>query len=191
DQLAVPQVARREGSLFGRAAHDDLVIINGETGGLQLDVVLVGPEPRQVGICDRVAGDDADDRFGLIHRVLYGFHPHGAGGVLVGVAGNVADGEDVRVGGAAEFVNDDAVVAGEARLDGQLAIGNDADADHHGVCRNDLAGGKPHAGDPRFALDGGNAGVEAHVHALKAVLGLEEAGDDGAGDAGEHPVQRL
>src|SRR4029077_18865227 len=87
-----------------------------QAGELDVEVVLVGPEPRHLGVRPLgLAQDRLADMDALVLRVLPGFEPDAAADQRVGMAGRVAGGEDRRVAGAAVGVDRDALFDPGAR----------------------------------------------------------------------------
>ena len=102
-------------------------------------------------------------------------------------AGDVAGGEDVRVGGPQARVDGDPVPGGQARRLGQLGVGRDPDADDDHVGLDVTAVGQPYpAGPAARAGDLADLNAEPQVHAVLAV----QAGEDPGGLGAEHPEQR-
>ena len=81
----------------------------------------------------------------------------------------------------------DAVAGLGTRLGERADGGVDADAGDDQVGRHDLAVRQLHA----VSHDAVHAGAGPHIDAMGAVFGLVEKGDGLAGDAREHPVERL
>ncbi|EEF21928.1 conserved hypothetical protein, partial [Ricinus communis] len=138
--------------------------------------------------CRRSSSRDA----GLVVGVLDRFEAdRRVGGIAVHVQRAVADRKDVRQAGAGLCIDEHAVAARgpgrEQRLDG----GQDADADNGHVGRDHFAARQAHAGDAGLALDRRDLRAEPNLDAMGAMLGLEEARQRFAGDAGEDAVQRL
>ena len=104
-QPAVPEVERREAAPGGVAAQDQLVVRVADARDLELEVVLVGPEPGHLGIGLRPARDRLGDRLGLGHGVVHRFEPQAAPEQRIGVIGQVARGEDQGIAGAAAVVD--------------------------------------------------------------------------------------
>src|SRR3954470_10713588 len=75
--------------------------------------------------------------FGLIDRVLDGLEPH-APARKGGVAGAIARRENIGIGCRGVFLDRDAILANEARLLRDLAIGDDADTHKREIGGHDL-----------------------------------------------------
>src|SRR5205823_11527328 len=79
-------------------------------GHLQLQIILIGPEPGHFVVDSRFAEDRERRRLALAERIRHGLEPKASAIEQARVIAAVADGEDVRVGGAGEFIDDDAVL---------------------------------------------------------------------------------
>src|SRR5688500_13707512 len=101
-----------------------------EADGLELQVVLVRPEPRYRAVgCGR-AEDDARRDLRLIDGVLDAFEPDASpAGEAVDMVGAVADRQHVGKRGAATFVDLDSVAGGGARRRQYADRRDDADPD--------------------------------------------------------------
>ena len=126
------------------AAQDQLVVRVADARDLQLQVVLVGPEPGHVGVGLRLARDRPRHRLGLLHRVVHRFQAQAALEQRVRVVGHVAGGEDRRIAGAPEGVDHDAVVDREPGVPRQLVVRRRADPDHREVGREGPPVGADH-----------------------------------------------
>ena len=82
--------------------------------------------------------------------------------------GAVAGGVDVRIRGAAQLVDDDAVVAGQPGLRRQFHVGNDADADDHQV-GSECGFAAKYLLDPAVARKAGHGCTGVKGHAATAV----------------------
>ena len=135
EQSSGAEIERGEAAPRRIAAQHDLVIARRQSRDLQLQVVLVGPEPRHLGVRHGRAEQRRGGNLGLMNRVRHGFEPHAALEQGVRMVRAVAGREDVRIGRARELVDDDAVAAGQPGGGGELDVGHDADADDHDVAR--------------------------------------------------------
>ena len=97
---------------------------------LQLDVALVRPEPRHLAIGLALAEQRLRRGLALVDGVLHRFEPDPPAEFPMVERDAVADRDDVRRAGRHAFVDEDAVVDGEAGAFGELDIRDDADADH-------------------------------------------------------------
>ena len=99
DQLPLFEIGNIEFMICRRTDNDRVVIAFGQSGNLQLDVILVRPEPREWIVVDLFSQQGLRDGLGLIDGVLNAFHAHGA---LVSVrikTGAISDRVDIRIAG--------------------------------------------------------------------------------------------
>src|SRR5690606_35924774 len=92
---------------------DEAVCTLNETDDLQIDVVLIRPEPWDGTRSGRrmssgVAGNVRCDAHGLVLRVVPGFKAHPDAIMRVELAGNITNGVHMRRTGAAALVHGDA-----------------------------------------------------------------------------------
>ena len=190
EQLAARQVVERETARVGVAAHDRLVVTLRQPGDLQLDVVLVRPEPRHVRVARALAAHVGGGRLALLHGVVHRLEAHAALVPDARVIGAVARGVDVRVRRLALLVHPDAVLAADARGGGETDVRQDADPDDHEIR------GKPfRAADDSahatVALEGGYRSVAVDADALPLVPAHVEGGQLGRHHAVHGPVGHL
>ena len=125
-----------EGAAGRIAAHQLAVGVEGHARNLQLDVILVGPEPRHFGRRGRAADDGAGRLLGLLQGVGHALQPvHDAAVDRDRPPRHIADGVDVRVAGAGGLIDHYAVFARQSRRARQSLAGEGADADQHRVRR--------------------------------------------------------
>ena len=161
-----------------------------QAGDLQLDLVLVGPEPRHRIVGLRLAHDRLRRGLGLIDGVLHAFEPDLAAIALREEPRAIADRIDVRRG-AGEVVDHDAVLARQARGRREIVVGAGAGRDQHEIGGDALAGRERDAGRAALALDRGKPRAEPDIDAARAVQRIEEGGHGLAGDALHHPALGL
>jgi hypothetical protein len=110
--------------------HHDIVIADRQADGLQTQVILVRPEPRNGVIRLLFANDVLGGCGRLIVGILNGFQPDpSALGKAVFMPGAVADCVNVRQAGLAQRIDIDAVPALGSRSQQRLDRWHDADAD--------------------------------------------------------------
>jgi hypothetical protein len=168
DQFVTDQVAAAEGPRGGVAAQDDLVVACRQADDLQLEVVLVGPEPWQLVVDDLAAAQVRRRGLRLFERVVDGLEPDAASVTQARLAGAVADRIDVRVASPAVFIDGDAVVAGNPRFLGQLDIGQDPDPDDDEIGRVYRTVGAANGGDAPGSLEGRNLFVQPDLDTVRA-----------------------
>ena len=169
------------------------VVPRREADRLQLQVVLVRPEPRHGVIGYVRASHDLGHDIRLVVRVLNRFEPDGGTArVAVGVQRTIPYREDVRQAGAALPVHSDAVPSHGTHLEERSDRRLDADAYDRHVARQYLAAPEPHSGDPaRPFLEALDRGAQTNVDAMGAVFRLVETRERLAGDPGQHAIERL
>jgi hypothetical protein len=154
---------------FRVAARHHLVEAGAEAGHLQLDVVLVGPEPGRGGEGAFAAEQRHGRRPGLLHGVLHRFE---AAQAAVGQAprGAVAGGDDGRVRGPAAGIDHDAVDDFQSGILRQFGVRDHADADQQQVGGVLAAIAGPHRGDAAILADQfRDHGVQHQVDAVAGV----------------------
>ncbi|MCY1304179.1 hypothetical protein D9M70_539250 [compost metagenome] len=146
-----------------------------KAGDLQLDVVLVGPEPGLGFVRVLAAGEDCRNGLGLVDGVLHRFQPDAQ--VLPGKHGTIAHSEDRRVGSSPEGIDDDAAGGFEAGIMRQAVIGSDTDPDNDDVDRQSRPIGKFRCGHPAaFADETIEPGPLADIYAAGVVNIAHQAG---------------
>ena len=162
----------------------------GQAHGLQTQIVLVGPEPRDGVVIllvahDRLGGDRRHvvgvlDRFQPDHRIV---------GIGVGVGRAVADGIDIVERGAAIAVDIHPVAARRAGRDQRADRGDDPDPHDHDVAWQCFTAIGHDAGYLAvLALDLLDPGGKLEVDPLGAVFGLVKFGQFCASDARQQAV---
>ncbi len=163
-----------------------------QADGLELQIILVRPEPRHGIIGEVLPHDRLCDQRRLIIGILHRFEPdRHVVGEAVGVECAIADRENVGQRGAALVIHRDTIAALRARRDQRLDRGHDADTDDHHLRGNDLAGRESHTAHLALALDAFDRGAEPHIHAMYAMLALKEARQRLARDPRQHAVERF
>src|SRR5688572_214544 len=175
DQLAVAQVAEAEGARRGIAAQDHPVIVLREPDDLQLQLVLVRPEPRRLVMRNGFPAEVRGCGLRLLEGVVHRLEADAPAVALARVAAAVADGVNVRVARAAVLVHRDAVVALESRGLGERAVRHEADADDHEVRWHLRAVRALDGVDAAVAEEALHLALRQHVDAVACVLGLVEA----------------
>ena len=163
-EFARSRIAAQHGNILGVHQPRDL----------QLEIILIGPEPGHFAIRIGAVQHGQSRVLGLIDGVLNRFQTHARSGPA-GVIGAIARRIYVGVGGAGEFVDDDAVVAGKPRLFGNFRIGNDADAGDNEIGRYAACIGG-HGFHLLLAVEGLRLGTEHDAHTVIAMLLFIEIG---------------
>ena len=164
------------------APHHLTVRIERQTRDLKLEVVLIGPEPRNLR---RRSGPTDNGRrrlLGLFQRIGHALQPVRD----PAVHGNrpprhVADGEDGRIAGPRLIVHHHPVVATQARRPRQAVAGQGAHADQNRIRLHHRPVGQGHA----VMGDRDHLGAGDDLHPPRPVLGREE----GRQGLGRHPRQ--
>src|SRR3954469_11594372 len=99
-----------------------------QASDLQLQVILVGPEPWHFTVGPGLADHAVGGMLGLVDGILYAFQADFMA-FAADMAGAIASRPDMRIASARILVHDNAVGAAKARRFRQLLAGNDADAD--------------------------------------------------------------
>ena len=107
--FAVPEIEQRELVVGDAAAPYQLIPVCRDAGDLEVDAILVGPEPGNIDIGFVAAGYDFCNRNRLVLRVLPVFHPDAPAYHLVRMLCHIAGRENVGVRGLPELIDDDAV----------------------------------------------------------------------------------
>src|SRR5690606_11952015 len=161
-------------------AGDHAVISGVESCDLQLDVVLVGPEPwpRFIGPCrtEHVFGHD----FRLIYGIADAFKPDPP--ALMREGGTVPRGPDRGVGTAAKGIGADAVVDAQSSLFGKAGQRRNADADNDEIDRQGAAVGQHRSLDAGLAGQPLEPGVLDDRDAVVAMQGAETGSGLGRSD---------
>ena len=119
--------------LRGIAAHDQCVACFRDTRDLQLEIVLVRPEPGHFVISNGLIQDRKRRRFALAQGVWHRLQSKPAAVERARVVAAVTHGVDVGIGGAGERIDDNSVLGREPGRLRELHIGRDADSDNHDV----------------------------------------------------------
>ena len=183
DGNAAIEIEEGEASVLGAAAPDQLVPAFRRPRSLQIDVVLVGPEPRQLGIGLGAAGHHLGDRDRLVLGVLPSLQPDAAAEQRIEVTGDVAGGKDMRIAGAAMCVDQNAVIDREIGLHRQLAVRHGADADENCVGGQRLARPQRDHGPVAARCDRSDGDAGAQIDAAAAMEGGEELAEGRRCDA--------
>jgi len=123
------------------APHHDALITLAEADDLQLDVVLVGPEPGQRLVGLFLVTQACRGSLGLVGGVGHRLQPQALLVKSIWMIGAVTSRDDIAIGGTAVFIDQDAVIDGQPGFLCQFDIGQDADANHHQVGRDQRAVG--------------------------------------------------
>src|SRR5262245_35544127 len=174
----------------GIAADDRLGPAGGQPEDLEIDVVLVRPEPGQLVVArvlaERCLG--GDDR--LVLRVRPRLEAHTSIETREWRVGAVAGGEDFRVGRAALLVHDDAVVDDEPRVTRERDVRLEADADHYRVGFHRAAVRESYR-ERAAVFDRFHADSEADPDAFALVARAEECRDSRRYGACAETVERF
>src|SRR6185503_3457361 len=127
------EIERGEAACGWIAAQHDLVIARRQPCNLQLQVVLIGPEPRHLRLRCRGPKQSGRRDFRLVDRIRHGLQAHALPMRRERMVRAVAGRDDVRIGRPCELVDDDAVQARKAGAARELDVGLDADADDRDV----------------------------------------------------------
>src|SRR6186713_796914 len=162
-----------------------------EAHDLELQLVLVRPEPRRLVVGDVLAADVRGRGLRLLERVVHRLEADAAPVARARVAAAVADRVDVRVARAAVLVHRDAIVALEARRLRERGVWHEADADDREV-RGYLRAVRALDGvDGTIAPELAHLAVREDVDAAARVLGLVEAAHLRRHDAVHYAVHHL
>src|SRR6516165_10660190 len=123
DQLSATAIFHGKSRRGAVADHCGAVVAVGEARHLQLDLVLVRPEPWHRIIRLRPPQDARGGGLGLIDGVLHALQAQLPPEAPARETGAVADRVDVRLRGACERVDQNAVAAGEPGAAGKVVIG--------------------------------------------------------------------
>src|SRR5688572_10887665 len=168
DQLTLQQVIDREVAAGGIAPHDGFVVALRQAHDLQLDVVLVRPEPWHV-IVPRVLAAEARPRdAALLDGIVDRLEADAAPVVDARMVGAVAGCIDIRIGRPAGLIDPDPVVALEPRRRGERHVRRDADTHDHYV-RRELLFSAYDTSHPGLAGETGHRDVTVDRHALALV----------------------
>src|SRR5690348_2078304 len=126
---AAAPVDQRETARNRVAAFLNLVVARGAAGALKLVLILIRPEPRDLIVSTSLADHVRGRGRCLTNGILDGFQAQPTRERGVPVSGAIAGREYVGVRGPAVRVDDDAVVAVQPRIPGELHIRFRADAD--------------------------------------------------------------
>uniref|UniRef100_A0A0N4Z2Z2 LigA n=1 Tax=Parastrongyloides trichosuri TaxID=131310 RepID=A0A0N4Z2Z2_PARTI len=182
------QVEDGEGAAGRIAAHQLAVGVERQARDLQLDVILVGPEPRHFRRRGRAADDGRGHLLGLFQGVGHALQPvHDAAVDRDGPPRHIADRVDVRVAGAGGLIDHHAVLARQARSPRQGFARQSADADKDGVRRDQRSVGQPHAA----VLEARDLDAGQDLDAVFLVQIGEEGRQGLRRHAGQHPVHAL
>src|SRR5690606_27536839 len=158
---------------------------------LQLQIVLIRPEPGHFGIRVRLAGEVCRGGFRLLDRVLHGLEPNAPQRERMRMVRAVTGRRDPRVRRHGPLVDDDPVLARQARRLGELDVRLDADADDREIARKTLAARRLDRLHRRAARECGYDGAEANLYARVRVIPMVEGRTVRPDDATHHAVGRL
>ena len=148
DEFATTQVEATEVAVPGGVTvEDDFVVAGVEASDLQLEIVLIRPEPGKRLDLPRFATDGRGGDLGLLVRAGHGLHAYTAAVTGHVVACAVSGGHDVGVTGSGMVVDHHTVVQGQARCVGEFCSRFDTDAHDDQISRDRLAGGQEDLAD--------------------------------------------
>src|SRR3984885_10063445 len=186
DELAAGKITGAETARGRRAAHHERVVAVVEAHDDELQIVLIGPEPRDLVVRDGAAEHAERGARALFEGVVDGLEPHAPRIMRTRMQAAIAGGEDSRVGGAAELIDRDAIGAVKAGGTGQLIGGRNADANDHKIRRvlgSVLAQHRVCAAARGVLGDGAHARVAADPDTVARMFRLHERGHLRAGHA--------
>src|SRR5450631_147536 len=190
-QFAAPEVAYGEAARGWIAAGNLLIMALRQTDDQQFIVKLIRPEPGNP-VMDRWPFENVERcGFCLLEGVVDRFQPDSQVESQRRVIGTIAGCIDCRIAGAAILIDDDAVLAGEARIAGKLHVGDCTDADNEQIRFISAPVGADDTFDPATPLQPDDARVADYFHALGTVFVCEILRHVRCDDAVHHPVRHL
>ncbi len=143
---------------------------------MQLDVVLVRPEPRNLRVGQGIAADCGRCGLRLLQCVVHRLEAQSTAQQTVRVIRAIAGGKDVIVGGLAVFVDHDSVVARQTGILGERSFRQDTDADNYEI-GIDLSPIREHdLGDSAVTLESAETRLQKELDAVCPVNTLKEPG---------------
>ena len=177
-QRVVVEIEHRKLGGLATASNYDVVIAAGESHHLQLDIELVGPEPRHLGVDHRAPHQISRRHAGLVNSVLHRLESQPASIDWVEVLRAVTHREDRRVCRTAVLVDTDAVVAGEPRALGKLDVGHHPHPHQHEITRNLGAVAERDASRLCFTQNAADTHAQTQGHPVTNMHVLQEFRND-------------
>src|SRR5690606_22540580 len=174
---------------FGGARHHYLVKTLGQASNLQLQIILIGPEPGQGAIGFEFTANGVGGNAGLIGVVSHRLNAQLNVGDGVVVVGAITGAQDIVIIGTGELIHYQAIVHFEASLLGQLNIGNHANTYNHQIGRDNLTVGSGDGFNLVLAINRLYSGIGEDFNPFLTVDPAVERRDFRGGNTLEHAGQ--